>query len=91
MADTVAPDQVNHVNAVCLQIFSILAILLTIIPVHRFWIVRNFPALNIILVNDLLFLQFSTSQMRQSGQTKISKNGLMAMYTVTSRLIQEFH
>jgi pheromone a factor receptor len=59
MADTAAdPEDLNRVNAVVLPIFSILAILCTILPVRQFWISRNFPAFNIILVNDLLCLQY---------------------------------
>jgi pheromone a factor receptor len=57
------PDTIDHANAILLPMFSLLAILFTILPFCHFWKVKNFPALNIVFVNDLLCLQYFINAM----------------------------
>jgi pheromone a factor receptor len=60
MADTTGSPEslLDPINAIVLPIFAFLAILITILPGRDFYRVHNFPAFNIILVNNLLNIQY---------------------------------
>jgi pheromone a factor receptor len=60
MADTAnSPGSLfDPINAIALPVFAFLAILITILPARDFYRVHNFPAFNIILINNLLNLQY---------------------------------